>query len=133
MTTELPQILSDEEFALLLKVREAMPRPEHDRLDNAGIRPPRQFSDGLPESSLEQQFPHIAAKLAVVWPSEACGLYISDLIVNKRDVRQGFPQEIIEDLLMLHAINDMLVRVGSRGQRIAAPSASPTLSGRRQR
>jgi hypothetical protein len=121
--TELPKIFSDEEFDRLLKVRREVPRPEHDRLDNSGVRPARQKSDGLPESTIEQQFPHIAQKLAVVWPSEACGLYITDLIVNRREARQGFPNEVIEDLLMLHAINDMLVRVSSHGQLIKAKGA----------
>jgi hypothetical protein len=116
LITELPRIFSDEEFERLLKVRQEEPRREHDRLDNSGIRPAPRISDGLPESTIEQQFPHIAQKLAVVWPSEACGLYITDLIVNRREARQGFPHEVIEDLLMLHSINDMLVHAGGRGR-----------------
>ncbi len=121
-------MLSDEEFDKLLKEREQLPRAEHERWDNAGIRPPQQMSDGLPESCLEQQFPHVAQKLTVVWPSEACALYISGLIVNRRDTRQGFPNEVVEDLLMLHEINDMLVAIGKRGQRntAAPPFASPS-------
>ena len=124
MSSELPKILSDEEFDKLLKVREEVPRPEHDCWDNSGIRPPAPPSDGLPESCIEQQFPHIAKKLTLAWPSDACALYIADLVVNTREARQGFPQEVLEDLLMLHEINDMLLRVGNRGQRTTAQSAT---------
>lgn len=121
LSSELPQIFSDEEFDKALKARTEAPRPEQERWDNAGIRPPQQASDGLPESCIEQQFPHIAEKLTVVWPSEACALYISDLVVNRREARQGFPQEVLEDLLMLHEINDMLINAGKTAPRNAAP------------
>lgn len=123
MSTELPQIISDDEFAALLEERKRRARSEHDRWDNAGIRARHEPGDGLPESSIEQHFPRIAEKLLVVWPSEACALYIASLLVNKREARQGFPEEVVEDLLMLHAINDMLVRSGSRAPRKAAKSA----------
>jgi hypothetical protein len=120
-TEELPKILSDEEFEQLLKAREHALREGYDRWENSGVRPPPRASDGLPESCIEQQFPHVAAKLCGVWPSDACGLYISDLIVNKRGARQGFPAEVIEDLLMLFEVNEMLVRAGNRTPQRAAP------------
>jgi hypothetical protein len=116
MSKELPQIVSDEEFERLLHEREKALRAlrsDHDKWDNSGmVAPQRRESDGLPESTIEQSFPQIAHKLTIVWPSEACAAYISSLLVNKRETRQGFPPEIVEDLLMLHAINDMLTRVG---------------------
>ena len=114
MSSELPQIFSDEEFDNVLKARGESPRADHERWDNAGVRPPPPPSDGLPESCIEQQFPHIATKLTVVWPSEACSMYISDLIVNRREARQGFPKEVLEDLLFLHEINDMLINSAKR-------------------
>lgn len=126
MDPELPQILSNEEIDNLLKARGEAPRPEHDCWDNSGVRPPAAASDGLPESSIEQQFPHIVEKLLVVWPSEACGMYISDLVVNRREARQGFPQDVVDDLLMLHQINDMLVNIGKRGQKTPPPTFTPT-------
>ena len=111
MTEDLPKIISDEEFAALLKQREQPDRPEHDRVDNAGIRAPRKATDGLPESTVEQKFPRIAEKLTVVWPSEACSAYINNLVVNSdRDCRDGFPVEVVEDLMMLYEINEMLMR-----------------------
>jgi hypothetical protein len=121
---ELPQIFSDEEFDRHLKARTALPRGDHERWDNAAARPLKQRGDGLPESCIEQQFPHIALKLSLVWPSDACAMYIADLVVNRREERQGFPKEVLEDLLMLHAINDMLLRAGKQRSRRVAP-ASP--------
>ncbi|MCE9639832.1 MAG: hypothetical protein K8S22_06745 [Betaproteobacteria bacterium] len=118
---ELPQIISDEEFDRLLDERKHLPRSEHERWDNSAIRPGHEPGDGLPECCIEQQFPRIADKLLVLWPSEACAVYISSLLVNKRETRQGFPKEVVEDLLMLHAINDMLVRSGNRTSRVPAP------------
>lgn len=110
MSAELPKIISDDEFARLLSEREHVVRSGHDRWDNSALISSHQPSDGLPESSIEQSFPRIAEKLVLAWPSEACAMYIASLIVNKREARQGFPKEVVEDLLMLHAINDMLVR-----------------------
>ena len=107
---DLPQILSDEEFAALLKQREQYDRPEHERWNTAGKRPPPPQTDGRPESTLEQQFPHIAQKLTCVWPSEACAQYLSDLMVTERNTRKGFPADIVEDFLMLFAINEILMR-----------------------
>ena len=107
---DLPQILSDEEFAALLKQREPFDRPEHERWNTAGKRPPPPQTDGRPESTLEQQFPHIAQKLVSVWRSEACALYLNNLLVTERNTRKGFPADVVEDFLMLYAINEMLVR-----------------------
>jgi len=45
----------------------------------------------------------------LVWPSEACAAYLNNLIVTKRP-REGFPPEVLDDLLMLYSMNDMLLR-----------------------
>jgi len=114
VSKELPGILSDEEFARMLEERDAAARALSTTQDQwkrtSAINPARQPSDGLPESTIEQKFPRIAQKLAVVWPSEACALYLTSLIVNERESRQGFPPEVLDDLLMLHSMNDMILR-----------------------
>jgi hypothetical protein len=116
MSNDLPQIISDEEFSRLMEEREKAQRalrPENDRWDNAGvISRGFQPSDGLPESTIEQNFPRIAAKLLVLWPSEACAMYLTSILVNTREARQGFPPQVVEDLMMLHAMNDMILRSG---------------------
>lgn len=131
VSTELPTILSDKEFAARLEERKRQQRPELDCWDNKGVRPAPEPSDGLPESTIEQRFPRVADKLKVVWPSEACALYLASLLVNTRETRQGFPKEVVEDLLMLHAINDMLVRA-SRCPSATAKSVPDTGAYRRR-
>lgn len=114
MSKELPEILSDEEFARMLEERETASRALSTTQDQWKSNPARiaarQPSDGLPESTIEQQFPRIAQKLALVWASEACAVYLTSLIVNEREARQGFPPEVLDDLLMLHSMNDMILR-----------------------
>lgn len=113
MSDDLPKIVSDEEFERMLQEREKAQRAlrsDLDRWDNAGTAPLRPPGDGLPESTIEQQFPQIAKKLAMVWPSEACASYLASLLVSDRETRRGFPPEVVEDLLMLHAMNEMLMR-----------------------
>src|SRR4051812_47051725 len=113
MSKDLPEILSDEEFARMLDARTMAARAirtDQQRWDNSQLIPPPRPSDGRPESTIEQSFPRIAEKLVLVWPSEACAIYLTDLIVTKRETRQGFPPEVLEDLLMLHSMNDMLLR-----------------------
>src|SRR5258708_7917742 len=85
-------------------------RTEHDRWENSAMIPAHCPGDGLPESTIEQHFPRIAQKLVLVWPSEACAAYLTSLIVNERETRQGFPPEVLDDLLMLHSMNDMILR-----------------------
>lgn len=82
----------------------------NDIQDEGRIRPERQPTDGLPESTMEQKFPHIAQKLTVLWGSEACALYINNLAIVDRGGRQGFPVELLEDLMMLSEINAILTK-----------------------
>jgi hypothetical protein len=118
MTQDLPEMISDDEFAALLRQREQHVRSEHDRWDNTAtnIRAPHKPTDGLPEATVEQQFPHIAQKLTLIWRSEAFGLYVKNLVVNDRDTRQGFPEEVVEDLMLLYEINEMRLRGVGLGQ-----------------
>jgi hypothetical protein len=113
MSQKFPDIFPDDEFERLLQERHKAERAlstgqaEQDRSGRLLAHRP---SDGLPESTIEQHFPQIAAKLIVVWPSEACAAYLNNLIVTKRP-RQGFPPEVLDDLLMLYSMNDMLLRI----------------------
>ena len=107
---ELPKLMTDEEFAALVNQRKDFDRAEHERWNNAGdAHPKHEPTDGKPESTLEQHFPRIAQKLAAVWRSEACAIYLQELMVTERNTRQGFPPDVVEDLLMLYLINEMFV------------------------
>jgi hypothetical protein len=49
-------------------------------------------------------------------------MYLHKLIVSEREIRQGFPPVVIEDLLMLSEINDRLLRLpNAHGKRIFKP------------
>jgi len=112
MSEEFPDILPDDEFERRLRERHKAERAlsiGQVGWDSSERVAPQHPSDGLPESTIEQHFPQIAKKLILVWPSEACALYLNSLIVTKKP-RQGFPLEVLNDLLMLYSMNDMLLR-----------------------
>ncbi len=118
---ELPELFSDEEFEAVLEERKSREVGLSDHQDVRGVRQVARQSDGRPESTIEQRFPHIAQKLAALWPSEACSLYLKNLVVTDRDMRAGFPEEVIEDLIMLYEINEFRLRQEpSRGKGPAA-------------
>ncbi len=125
MSEELPKLFSDEEFEALHQQRENAVRSAHDLRGESRIRPEHKPTDGLPESTMEQMFPHIAQKLTVVWSSEACALYINNLVIVDRGSRQGFRVEVLEDLMMLHEINEMLTKTPASRPAAAAPAAWP--------
>ena len=88
---DLPKIVSDEEFAKLLEEREQAERLRtRDKWDTAAINVIGEPSDGLPESTIEQKFPHVVQHLVAMSPSEACRMYLHKLIVSEREIRQGF-------------------------------------------
>ena len=110
MSDELPKLFSDDEFneqRLVRERRELADRRIQER--RAQPVPALKSTDGLPQSPIEQRFPHIANKLTALWRSEACTAYLSGLTVADRPGRQGFPLDVMEDLMMLYEINDMLV------------------------
>ena len=109
--TDLPTLFSDAEFEQLLDQRHQVERRRaRAQWDTASDDPAQEPSDGKSESTIEQRFPHVARALVAMWPSAACRLYLHNLIISKRDARQGFPRPVVEDLLLLAQINDQLVR-----------------------
>lgn len=123
MSDELPKLFSDEEFNEQRQLRERRELADRRTAERRVAPMGRRLTDGLPESTIEQKFPHIAKKLTLVWRSEGCAAYIASLSVADRPGRQGFPAEVMEDLMMLHEINDMLIDKPGLGQVAAAPPA----------
>jgi hypothetical protein len=109
-STEFPAILSDEEFEALRTQREQVARGRLQSTDMADTPTPPAQSDGRPESTIEQRFPHVAKMLVAMWPSAAFALYVKRMVFADRETRAGFPQDVIEDLLLLDALNDALLR-----------------------
>jgi hypothetical protein len=112
--TEVPTLLTDAEFDALLSARKERERVVRnwERWDVAGDALSKPASDGRPESTIEQRFPHIAARIVAFWRTHALGDYIASILVMDRQDRQGFPREVVEDLLMLHALNERVIRMG---------------------
>lgn len=67
-------------------------------------------------SALEQKFPRIALRLVELWESMACGAYLRSLLMDERGGRQGFPLDVMEDLILLDSIHwSNASRIGSDG------------------
>jgi hypothetical protein len=109
-SSEFPAILSDEEFEAVRKQRERIVRSRLNSTDITDTQRPPAPTDGRPESTIEQRFPHVAKMLVAMWPSEALALYVKRMMVADRETRAGFPRDVIEDLLLLDELNDMLLR-----------------------
>lgn len=56
-------------------------------------------------SELEQQFPRIVMRLVELWHHASCSEYLRSLLIDERGDRQGFPPEVINDLIMLDDIH----------------------------
>ena len=101
---DLPTLFSDEEFANVHQQLHTCESSSNE-LEKAHVHQ-HAPGDGLPESTIEQRFPHIARQLVAMWGSEACAMLISRLVVSDRLDRKGFPREVIDDLMMLYELND---------------------------
>jgi len=52
-------------------------------------------------SAIEERFPHIARELCALWKTEQIELYLDDLLLDSRGGRQGFPAEVLDELMFL--------------------------------
>ena len=55
-----------------------------------------------PRSAIEIQFPRIVEQLVAKWNQYNCEQFLNGLMIDERGDRQGFPVNVIDDLLMLH-------------------------------
>lgn len=70
---------------------------------------PRPF-DPDPRHPLERDFPRVMTAIVGLWGSSLCAEYLRSLIMMKvGETRQGFPLEVIEDLLLLDRCNSTLL------------------------
>ena len=114
---ELPKLFSDEEFKAQRELRERrelqerreVPERRTEERRKEFLQLGRAPNDGRPESTLEQRFPHLAKKLTGLWASEPCAIFLSSLMISDRPDRQGFPYDVLEDLIMLTEINMVLM------------------------
>lgn len=58
------------------------------------------LGDGYPYH-LEESFDRILVRIELLWDTPQLDDYFSELIIDKRGGRQGFPQKVLEDILRL--------------------------------
>lgn len=63
-------------------------------------------------SALEKHFPRIVDKITLMWGSKEFPEFLSSLMIDNRGDRQGFPLEVIEEMMFLNEIHD--ARLGKR-------------------
>jgi len=74
--------------------------PYDPTVDTVLVNPP--VVDPDERHPLERRYPRIVDRLVGLWGSPVCGEYLQSLILMDRgDLRQGFPPELIEDLMLL--------------------------------
>jgi tankyrase len=56
--------------------------------------------------SLEKQFDRILTKIDKLWDTEQIDDYFCDLIIDKRGGRQGFPEDVMDDILELRRLRE---------------------------
>lgn len=55
---------------------------------------------------LEEKFDRILVKLEELWDQPEIHNYFSDLLIDKRGGRQGFPKEVMNELIILHEFHE---------------------------
>ena len=73
-----------------------------------------QLLDGAKDKyphTLEQQFPHVTAKIMELWGLPAINQYFIDLMLHTRAVpRKGFPPKAAKEILDLSLINEEQIK-----------------------
>src|SRR5215831_3607970 len=77
--------------------RNGIPVMKHSRFDFLGEQYPH---------ALEDRFDRILSKIDELWDRPEIHEYFSDLIIDKRGGRQGFPEEVLADILMLRDLRE---------------------------
>ena len=57
--------------------------------------------------SLEKQFDRVLTKIDQLWDTEQIDDYFCDLIIDKRGGRQGFPKDVMDDILELRTLREL--------------------------
>lgn len=55
-------------------------------------------------SAVEHQYPRIAQSLCELWGKPDCEPYLLSLVFDERGGRQGFPNEVAEELMLLFSL-----------------------------
>jgi hypothetical protein len=96
----LPRIFDLDEIERLIPSNEIVVRPA----------PATHRFDPDPRHPLERDFPRVTQCIVGLWGTDMCAEYLRSLVMMKPgEKRQGFPMELIEDLLLLDRCNSALL------------------------
>jgi hypothetical protein len=77
------------------------------------------MADQLYVSELEKQFPRILESIVALWSDIGLRPYFDKLVIDERagdgPPRQGFPPEVMEEIMLLASVNRLLHPSGWRG------------------
>lgn len=77
------------------------------------------MADAAGASELEKQFPRILAIIVNLWSDIGLRPYFDKLVIDDRAgegaARQGFPSEVMEEIMLLASVNRLLHPSGWRG------------------
>lgn len=81
----------------------------------------RRFPSGVHPKQLCRYYPRIANRIAACWDNaSAVSRLLSELLVDRRGGRQGFPPRVVVDILRLHRLHATRLAPGGRSNRLAA-------------
>jgi hypothetical protein len=61
--------------------------------------------------ALEKQFPRIMQNIILMWGFPEFPKYIEKISVDERGNRHGFPPEVLDEIMLLHAVH--LIKQGA--------------------
>jgi hypothetical protein len=59
------------------------------------------------KSALEAKFPHIAEKIVLLWGYPELDKFFDKLSIDERGDREGFPADVMSDLMFLSALHNI--------------------------
>jgi hypothetical protein len=81
-------------------------------------------------TALEEKFPRITSAITLLWGNPEMDTYFSRITVDDRGDREGFPPEVMSDILFLATLHSDAYPFGqkqaeyaNRGMRIGTPLA----------
>lgn len=72
--------------------------------------------------AIEERFPHIARELCALWETDRIELYLDDLLLDTRGGRQGFPVDVLDELMFLSGMRWHIRHETARVQDLLKPA-----------
>jgi hypothetical protein len=60
-------------------------------------------------SAIEQKFPRLAESVTLMWGDKDFQPYVDKLVVDDRGDREGFPQDVMQELLFLSQMHERIL------------------------